>query len=47
MIAKLEKEPEDDATEKAYCDEVLAKTESKKQELDCKIEVLSIKIVGY
>merc|ERR1719433_741621 len=34
MIAKLEKEAESEATEKAYCDEQLAKTEAKKSELD-------------
>jgi len=44
MIGKLEKEAEEDATEKAYCDEELAKTESKKQELDSEIEGLSSKI---
>jgi len=44
MIAKLEKESEADATEKAYCDEELAKSESKKQELDSDIEALSTKI---
>merc|ERR1719329_363167 len=32
MIAKLEKEAEEDATEKAYCDEELAKTQAKKEE---------------
>ena len=44
MIAKLEKEAEADATEKAYCDEELAKTEAKKQELDTEIEALTTKI---
>merc|ERR1719183_573433 len=34
MIAKLEKEAEEDATEKAYCDEEMSKTEAKKAELD-------------
>merc|ERR1719503_319118 len=34
MVAKLEKEAEDDATEKAYCDEEMAKTEAKKAEDD-------------
>merc|ERR1719446_1634262 len=33
MIAKLEKEAEADATEKAYCDEEMSKTEAKKGEL--------------
>merc|ERR1719197_1342352 len=44
MIAKLEKEAEEDATEKAYCDEELAKTEAKKSELDDDIESLTAKI---
>jgi len=44
MIAKLEKEADEDATEKAYCDEELAKTEAKKQELDSEIEGLTSKI---
>merc|ERR1719281_807967 len=34
MITKLEKEAEAEATEKAYCDEQMAKTEAKKAELD-------------
>merc|ERR1719183_2162789 len=34
MIAKLEKEAEAEATEKAYCDEQMSKTESKKAELE-------------
>merc|ERR1719507_2408462 len=33
MIAKLEKEAEEDATEKAYCDEEMGKTEAKRGEL--------------
>merc|ERR1719162_755955 len=33
MIMKLEKEAESEATEKAYCDEEMAKTEAKKAEL--------------
>jgi len=44
MIAKLEKEAEDDAAEKAYCDEEMAKTEAKKQELDDEIAKLTSKI---
>jgi len=44
MIAKLEKEAEEDAGEKAYCDEELAKTEAKKSELDDDIEALTAKI---
>merc|ERR1719382_2255174 len=34
MIAKLEKEADAEATEKAYCDEQIAKTEQKKGELE-------------
>merc|ERR1740129_908098 len=34
MIAKLEKEAGSEATEKAYCDEQIAKTEAKKAELE-------------
>jgi chromosome segregation ATPase len=34
MIAKLEKEAEEDAEEKAYCDEEMKKTEAKKAELE-------------
>lgn len=44
MIAKLEKEAEEDAAEKAYCDEEMAKTEAKKAELEDDIEKLSTKI---
>jgi len=44
MIGKLEKEAEADATEKAYCDEEIAKTEAKKQELDSEIDALTTKI---
>jgi len=44
MISKLEGEGSADATEKAYCDEEMAKTESKKAELDTAIESLSTKI---
>merc|ERR1719240_657970 len=44
MITKLEKEAEEDAAEKAYCDEEMAKTEAKKQELDSEIDALSTKI---
>jgi chromosome segregation ATPase len=44
MIAKLEKEAEEDAGEKAYCDEELAKTEAKKSELDDDIDSLTAKI---
>merc|ERR1719405_78412 len=44
MIVKLEKEAESEATEKAYCDEQMAKTEAKKQELDATIAKLTSKI---
>merc|ERR1712079_556867 len=42
MISKLEAEAE--ATEKAYCDEQLAKTKAKKEELDDDIAKLTVKI---
>merc|ERR1719352_2110537 len=44
MIAKLEKEAEEDATEKAYCDEEMAKTEAKKAELEGDVAKLTSKI---
>merc|ERR1719316_847112 len=44
MIAKLEAEAEAAATEKAYCDEELAKTEAKKAELEGVISKLTSKI---
>jgi len=44
MITKLEKEAEEDAAEKAYCDEEMAKTEAKKDDLTASIEKLSGKI---
>jgi chromosome segregation ATPase len=44
MIAKLEKEAKADATEKAYCDEEMSKTEAKKTELDGVISRLTSKI---
>merc|ERR1719321_1262337 len=44
MIAKLEKEAEEDATEKAYCDEEMAKTQAKHSELEDDISKLSAKI---
>lgn len=44
MIAKLEKEAEDDATEKAYCDEEMAKTEAKKSELEDDASKLTSKL---
>jgi len=44
MVAKLEKEAESDATEKAYCDEEMAKTEAKKSELEGVVAKLTSKI---
>jgi hypothetical protein len=44
MIAKLEKEAESEATEKAYCDEEMSKTEAKKSELEGVISKLTSKI---
>merc|ERR1712039_1095821 len=44
MIAKLEKEAGAEATEKAYCDEQIAKTEQKKSELEDDIARLTSKI---
>jgi hypothetical protein len=41
MITKLTKEAESEASEKAYCDEQLAKTEAKKAELDGTIAKLT------
>jgi len=44
MIAQLQAEAEAEATEKAYCDEQMAKTKAKKEELDDDIEKLTVKI---
>merc|ERR550537_122889 len=44
MISKLEAEAKSEATEKAYCDEELAKTEAKKSELESSISRLTSKI---
>jgi len=44
LIAKLEKEAAADATEKAYCDEQIEKTEAKKSDLDDDIAKLTSKI---
>merc|ERR1719329_2135130 len=44
MITKLEEEASNDATEKAYCDEEMAKTEAKKSELEGDVETLTSKI---
>jgi hypothetical protein len=44
MIAKLKKEADADATEKAYCDEQMSETEAKKSDLEGDMETLSTKI---
>merc|ERR1719272_995408 len=44
MIMKLEKEAQEAASEKAYCDEETAKTNAKKDELTEDIDALSAKI---
>jgi len=44
MLAKLQQDAEDDATEKAYCDEEMAKTEAKKADLEVDAGVLSSKL---
>merc|ERR1712060_1048520 len=44
MIAKLEKEADAEATEKAWCDEQIAKTEEKKTDLEADIAKLTSKI---
>merc|ERR1719230_1240487 len=44
MIAKLEAEAKADATEKAYCDDEMAKTEEKKAEREAVIAKLTSKI---
>jgi len=44
LISKLETEAETDATEKAYCDEQMAKTEAKKEELEAIMKKLTTKI---
>jgi hypothetical protein len=44
MVAKLEAEAKSEATEKAYCDEEMAKTEAKKGELEGTISKLTSKI---
>jgi len=44
MIAKLEAEAQSEAQEKAYCDEQMAKTKAKKEELDDDLAKLSVKI---
>jgi chromosome segregation ATPase len=44
MIGKLQKEGEADATEKAYCDEQMSKTEAKKEDLESDEAKLTSKI---
>jgi hypothetical protein len=44
MIAKLEKEAQSESSEKAYCDEEMANTKAKKDELDYTISKLTSKI---
>ena len=44
MIAKLKKEAEEDATEKAYCDEEMKKTEDKKAELEEDLAKVTVKL---
>merc|ERR1719408_481673 len=44
MIAKLEAQAKEEATEKAYCDDEMKKTEEKKSELEATITKLTSKI---
>merc|ERR1719316_177038 len=44
MIMKLEKEASEEATEKAYCDEEMAKTSTKKGQLEDTLSKLTAKI---
>merc|ERR1719215_914913 len=44
MLAKLEQDAQDDATEKAYCDEEMDKTEAKKTDLEGDVGVLASKL---
>jgi len=44
MLAKLEKEAEADATQKAYCDKEMAESNAKKEEMTTDIEKLTTKI---
>jgi chromosome segregation ATPase len=44
MIAKLERDAQEDTTEKAYCDDETAKTEEKQGELNDDISKLTVKI---
>merc|ERR1719272_1648894 len=43
MISKLEKEADESAEEKAYCDEQMSKTEAKKSDLEDDVEKLNVK----
>lgn len=44
LLAKLESQAREDSTEKAYCDDEMAKTEAKKAELDAEMSKLSTKM---
>jgi len=44
MISKLQKEAQSEGSEKAYCDEEMAKTATKKQELEYSISKLTSKV---
>merc|ERR1719272_1364065 len=44
MIAKLEKEAQGDATEKAYCDKETAETTAKKEDNEAELKKLTVKI---
>jgi hypothetical protein len=44
MISKLQKEAQSESTEKAYCDEEMAKTKAKKEELNYAISKLTAKV---
>jgi len=44
MLAKLKKDAEEDAAEKAWCDEQMAKTEEKKSDLEDDIEKMTARI---
>merc|ERR1719408_157385 len=44
MIAKLQKEAEEEAGAKAFCDEEMSKTKAKKEELTADVEKLTAKI---
>merc|ERR1719326_293468 len=44
MIATLEKEAEEDAAQKAYCDKEMGENNAKKDDLEAEVEKLSTKI---